>query len=165
MRGNPLKSFAASLLFFLLAAFVITTFSMDRVSAQTNTPQAKSTASAEQQKNLDHLKQLNEQLQKDRDAVDAAVNQHGWDSDEVDAAQQRLFQDRQEYRSLRRSLQSAGVAIPADAVGPCMGPCMGCQNNCSGHCGSHGHGHHGCCGGSNDCSGHHDNGCSGGRDR
>lgn len=143
MRGNRQKSFVASLLFFLLAAFVIASVSLDRASAQTNAPQAKSTVSAEQQKNLDHLKQLSEQIQKDRDTVDAAVNQHGWDSDEADAAQQRLIQDHQEYRSLKRSLQAAGVDIPTDAGGPCA--C--CQNNCCGHSGSHGHGHHGCCGG------------------
>ncbi len=154
MKYN-LKSFRATLLFFLSAAFVISTGSLDRASAQTNAPQAKSAVSGEHQKNLDHLKQLGEQLQKDRDAVDAAVNQHGWDSDEADAAQQRLIQDRQEYRNLKRSLQSAGVDIPADAAGPCA--C--CQDNCCGHSGTHGHGHHGCCGG------HHDDGCCGGRDK
>lgn len=158
MKGNS-KSFFASLLFFLLAAFVIAAGSLDSAGAQTNAPQTKSTISATQQKNLDHLKQLSEQLQKDRDAVDAAVNQDGWDGDEADAAQQRLIQDRQEYRSLRRSLQAAGVAIPTDAGGP--GAC--CQNNCCGHSGSHGHGHHGCCGGSNNCAEHHDGGCCGGR--
>ena len=105
MSGNPLKSFASSLLLFLLAGFVITTISMDRVSAQTNKPQAKSTAPAEQQKNLDHLKQLSEQLQKDRDAVDAVVNQHGWDSDEVDSAKQRLTQNRHAYRSRCKAMQ------------------------------------------------------------
>lgn len=154
MKCN-LRSFPATLLFFLSAALVIATGSLDRASAQTTAPQAKSPVSAEQQKNLDHLKQLSEQLQKDRDAVDAAVNQHGWDSDEADVAQQRLMQDRQEYRSLKRSLRSAGVDIPADATGSCA--C--CQGNCCGHSGSHGHGHHGCCGG------HHDDGCCGGRDK
>jgi len=153
------KEILASLLLVILAIFVVEFGSPTKVSAQTNTPQAQSTVSAVQQKNLDHLRQLSEQLQKDRSAVDVAVNQYGWDSDQADAAQQRLFQDRQEYRSLRRSLQSAGVATPTDAAGTCVG----CQNNCSGHCGSHGDGHHSCCGDSHGCSGHHDHGCCGGR--
>lgn len=158
MRFNS-KSILASLVFVLLAAFVIEFGNPSKASGQANAPQAKSMVSAEQQKNLDHLKQLSEQLQKDRSAVDVAVNQYGWDSDEADAAQQRLFQDRQEYRSLRRSLESAGVAIPTDPAGPCVG----CQHNCCGHCGSHGDGHHGCCGDSHGSSGHHEHSCCGGR--
>jgi hypothetical protein len=157
MNGNRLKSFAMGLFFLLMATFVISACTLDSVSAQTKAPQTNITISAEQQKNLEHLKQLSEQLLNDRDAVHSAVTQYGWDSDQVDAAQQRLLQDRQEYRSLRRSLQSAGVEIPANAVGPSTGG----QNQCAGHCGSHGHGHHDCCGRANDCSRHHDNGCCG----
>jgi len=44
-------------------------------------PQTNTSVSAEQQKNLDHLKQLGEQLQRDRDAVQSAMTQCGWDSD------------------------------------------------------------------------------------
>lgn len=158
MRFNS-KSVLASLVSVFLAAILIEIGNPSRLSAQANPTQEQATVSAKQQKDLDHLKQLGEQLQKDRNAVESAVNQHGWDSDQADAAQQQLFQDHQEYRILRRSLQSAGVAIPTDQAAPCEG----CQNNCSGHCGSHGHGHHGCCEGTNDCSGHHDSGCCHGR--
>jgi hypothetical protein len=74
-------------------------------------PQAAQQVTAEQQKQLDQLKQLEEQLQKDRDAVHAAITQYGWESDQTDAAQEQLFRDRAEYRKLRRSLRSAGVAV------------------------------------------------------
>ncbi len=78
-------------------------------------PQPAQKPSAEQQKQLDHLKQLEEQLRKDRETVHAAITQHGWDSDQTDAARDRLFRDRQEYRQTRRSLRAAGVAVPPSA--------------------------------------------------
>jgi hypothetical protein len=161
MNGNQLKSLGGRLFLSFVAALVISACALDLVSAQTKLPQTNTSVSAEQQKNLDHLKQLGEQLQRDRDAVHSAATQYGWDSDQADVAQQRLLQDRQEYRNLRRSLQSSGVEIPANPIEPSTDG----RNQCAGHCGSHGHGHHGCCGGANDCSGHHDNGCCDGGGR
>lgn len=121
---------------------------------QTMTPEAGTTVSQDQQKQLDQLKVLSEQLQKDRDAVHSAVTQYGWDSDQVDEAQQRLFKNRQEYRDLRRSLRAAGVGLPADAPGAAAGGPSGRRSMC----GSGGHGHHGCCGGGGKCQGQ-DSGC------
>jgi uncharacterized protein YlxW (UPF0749 family) len=84
------------------------------VGAQSPSPDPQSTpkVTAEQQKELDQLKQLEQRLQTDRDAVHAAITQYGWDSDQTDAAQDQLFRDRAEYRKLRRSLRTAGVAVP-----------------------------------------------------
>lgn len=76
-------------------------------------PQSASQVTAGQQKQLDELTKLDQQLQKDRDAVHAAIAQYGWDSDQTDAAQDQLVRDRDEYRKLRRSLRAAGVAGPA----------------------------------------------------
>ncbi len=69
----------------------------------------------EQQRQLERHKQLDEQVQKDRDALDAAVDRYGWDSDEADAAQEQLLRDRREYRKVRGSLQAAGVPVPSPA--------------------------------------------------
>jgi hypothetical protein len=69
----------------------------------------------EQQKQLDRLGQLEDQLEGDRAALQDAIIRFGWDSDQVDEAQNRLSQDRMEYRRLRRALRQAGVAIPPPA--------------------------------------------------
>jgi hypothetical protein len=91
-------------------------------SAQSDAPQATPKPTVEQQKQLDRLRQLGEQLQKDRDALHQAITQHGWESDEVDAAEDGLFRDREEYRKLRRSLRAAGVTVPpASGFGPGTG--------------------------------------------
>jgi hypothetical protein len=125
--------------------------------AQTKSVQSSGAVPADQQKQLNRLHQLNEQVQRDRDAVTSAVAQHGWDSDEADAAQQRLFQDRQEYRALRRSLQQAGVSVPPDTTSTGMGN----RSTQSGHCGHHTNGHHGCCGGDGHCAEHDGDCCCG----
>jgi len=83
--------------------------------AQAEEPQAAPQVSAEQQKQLEQLKQLEDQLQKDRDAVHAAITQYGWDSDQTDDAQAQLFRDREQYRRQRRSLRAAGVPVPPPA--------------------------------------------------
>lgn len=129
--------------------------------AQTNTAESSGAVTADQQKQLNRLQQLNEQMQKDREAVRSAVAKYGGDSDEADAAQQRLLQDRQEYRGLRRSLQQAGVSVPPDATSTGMGN----QGNQRGHCGHHGDGHHGCCGGNSHCAEHDNDCCCGGNGR
>ena len=122
--------------------------------AQTKATNSGGTLTADQQKQLNRLQQLNEQIQRDGDAVRSAASQHGWDSDEADAAQQRLFQDRQEYRALKRSLQQAGVSVPPDMTNTGMGN----RATPGGHCGHHANGHHGCCGGDGHCP-EHDNNC------
>jgi len=78
-------------------------------------PQNAPQVTGEQQKQLAGLKGLEQQLQKDREAVHSAISQYGRDSDKTDAALQQLFNTRMQYRQLRRSLQQAGVAVPPPA--------------------------------------------------
>lgn len=75
-------------------------------------PQNALPLTAEQQKQLDGLKTLEQQLQKDREAVHSAISQYSRDSDKTDAAMQQLFNTRMHYRQLRRSLRQAGVPLP-----------------------------------------------------
>lgn len=82
------------------------------VAGQSAEPQIPTKLTADQQKQAEQLKLLEEQLQKDREAMHSAITQYGWDSDQVDEAQEKLFRDRAEYRKLRRSLRAAGVAVP-----------------------------------------------------
>jgi len=114
----------------------------------------------EQQKQVHRLEQLEGHLEDDRAALQDAITRFGWDSDQVDEAQNRLSQDRMEYRRLRRALRQAGVAIPPPAgFGPGgMGAGRGTgasrwgRGHCH-HCGQgYGHCHHcrGCC---DDCLG------------
>jgi hypothetical protein len=124
--------------------------------AQTKPTESKSTVSAEQQKQLDHLQQLADRLINDRDAVSSAVAQYGWDSNEADLAQQRLLQDRQEYRTLRRSLQNDGISLPATSAGSTGGNCCDHDGH---HCCDHDHGSHDCCSGGGHCGGHHHDCC------
>jgi len=131
-------------------------FIASHTAAQTTAPPANKTISLDQQKQLDQLQQLNDQLQKDRDAVHAAAAQYGWDSNETDAAQQRLFQDRQQYRTLRRSLQQAGVSVSSDAPPPNTNTTTQ-SADCS-HCGHHAH--HGCCGNGGHCADHDSHCCN-----
>ena len=133
---------ATSLILFLTTAF-------SAASGQSVGSQTSPTVAPEQQRQLDQLKQLEARLQKDRDALHQAITQHGWDSDQVDAAQERLSEDRTEYRRLRRSLQQAGVAVPPPTgfgpggrgAGKGMGPGRGMQGGRGDCCGR---GHHGC---------------------
>jgi len=90
-------------------------------SAQSAAPPATPKPTGERQRQLDRLNQLDDQLQKDRDTLHQAITQYGWDSEQVDAAQENLFREREEYRKLRRSLRAAGVDIPATSgFGPGM---------------------------------------------
>ena len=125
-----------------LAAFLV----MVRGAGSSASGQAENAPPAvkvapEQQKQLDQLKQLEEQLQKDRDAMHNAITQYGWDSEQTDAAQEQLVRDRAEYRKLRRSLRSAGVPVPPPTgmgAGPGRNPAM------SGRMMRHGRGGHNC---------------------
>jgi hypothetical protein len=126
------------------------------MQAQTKPTDSKSTVSTAQQKQLDRLQQLTDRLTKDRDAVSSAVAQYGWDSNEADAAQQRLLQDRQEYRSLRRSLQNDGVSLPTAAADSTGGNCC---NHDGHHCCEHDGENHHCCSGGGHSAGHHHDCC------
>jgi hypothetical protein len=99
----------------LLGGAMLVALTVAAAQSSSANPPAAPQVTAEQQKQLDQLNQLQEQLPKDRDAVHAAITQYGWDSDQTDAAQEQLFRDRAEHRKLRRSLRSAGVAVPPPA--------------------------------------------------
>jgi Spy/CpxP family protein refolding chaperone len=81
--------------------------------SQTTGSQSETRVTADQQNQLDQLKQLKDQLQNDRSAVHDAIGKYGFDSDQVDAAREQLVRDRTLYRHLRRSLVAAGVAAPS----------------------------------------------------
>jgi len=102
---------------------------------------------AEQQQQLDRLAQLDEQLQKSRSALHAAINDYGWDSEQADEAREKLVNDRAEYRKLRRSLVASGVSVPPPtglgAGGPGRGPGPGMGRGQGRHHGCH---HCGDCG-------------------
>ncbi|MBZ5565115.1 MAG: hypothetical protein LAP13_22170 [Acidobacteriia bacterium] len=111
-----------SLLMVAAAVLLLAGWRITNMLAQSSSPQASATVTAEQQKQLDQLKELESQLQKDRAAVHDAIGKYGWDSDQTDAAQEQLVRDRTEYRQLRRSLRQAGVAVPApQGFGPGSG--------------------------------------------
>lgn len=100
----------------LATAAVLAGWTAAKTAAQTASAQQPAPKlSAEQQKELDQLKQLEEQMKQDREAMREAANQYGWDSDQAQAAQEKLFRDRQEYRKLRQPLREAGVPVPPPA--------------------------------------------------
>jgi hypothetical protein len=82
------------------------------LTAQTYSQAPQSPTSANQQAQLDRLKQLEGQLQGDRDAVHEAIGRYGFESDQAAAARTQLVRDRTEYRQLRRGLVAAGVVVP-----------------------------------------------------
>jgi hypothetical protein len=85
--------------------------------AQPAEPQASQPQlGAEQQKQLDNLKQLEGELEEARAAMHAAINEYGWDSNQADEAQENLLRLRQEYRKQRRALRQAGVPVPPPGV-------------------------------------------------
>lgn len=96
----------------LLGGAMLVALTVAAAQSSSANPPAAPQVTAEQQKQLD---QLQEQLQKDRDAVHAAITQYGWDSNQTDAAREQLFRDRAEYRKVRRSLRFAGVAVAPPA--------------------------------------------------
>ena len=106
--------------------------SADPSADQQNVPQI----TAEQQTQLNNLKGLEQQLQKDREAVHSAISQYGRDSDKTDAAMQQLFNTRMQYRQLWRALRQAGVPVPPlagagakwRAAGAARGPGRGYGN-------------------------------------
>ena len=104
-----------------------------QAGGQTTDTQAAPQMTAQQQKQLDHLRQMGNQLQKDRAAVHEAIGKFGFDSNQVDAAREQLVRDRTEYRQLRRSLVAAGVAVPA-ASGMGFGRSVARQGRMSSRC-------------------------------
>jgi hypothetical protein len=96
-------------------ALLVAGSAIAQTAAQPSDPQPAQRLTAEQQTQLDHLRQLEAQLRKDRATVHAAIVQYGWDSDQTDAARAQLLRNRQEYRQVRRSLRFAGVDVPPPA--------------------------------------------------
>jgi uncharacterized protein YlxW (UPF0749 family) len=94
------------------AVFLLAGWQVTQLAAQPPDSQTSAVVTAEQQKQLDQLKQLETQLQKDRTTVHDSIAKYGWDSNQADAAREQLFRDRMDYRQLRRSLRQAGVAVP-----------------------------------------------------
>lgn len=147
-RLNSLSLMAA-----LGTAILLAGWAIPKAAGQSPDPQAAPQVTTQQQRQLDQLKALEDQMQKDRDAVHAALTEFGWDSDQADAAQEKLFQTRSEYRRLRRSLSSQGVAAPPpagmgrrgfrDAPGQESwdGPGFGRRGGRGGGWGHHGRGH------------------------
>ena len=115
-------------------------------------PQSGAKITAEQKAQVNRLAQLEDQLQKSRTALHAAINEYGWDSDQADDAREKLVSDRAEYRNLRRSLRAAGVAVPPPsglgAGSPGSGPGRGAGRWQGRHHGGHHCAHCDCDGGS-----------------
>ena len=138
-RNHSITHSAAIGMALLLAAWV-----MPKAAGQSPDPQTAPQVTAEQQNQLDQLKGLEDQMQKERDAVHAAISEFGWDSDQTDAAREKLFQTRTQYRSLRRSLRSQGLTVGPPAgmgqrgfrAGPGQsywnGPRRGMRGGCQG---------------------------------
>jgi hypothetical protein len=145
-------------------------------SGQGVAPQPTRQPTQAQQQQLDRVQQLGERLGRDRQALDEAVIQHGWDSDEADQAQEILARDRAEFRSLRRSLRAAGVDLSAAAESSAGNDAGGCCDHSSapgdeccrhgedGHC-CHARGADCCQGHGSDCCHGHGAGCCGSRGR
>lgn len=115
-------------------------------------PQAGAKLTPEQQSQLNRLSQLEDQLQKSRAALHATINEYGWESDQADDAREKLVNDRDEYRKLRRSLMASGVTVPPpsgfSAGGPGNPPGRGAGRWARGGHGCHHCGQCGCnCGG------------------
>ncbi|MFB3922724.1 MAG: hypothetical protein ACE145_13450 [Terriglobia bacterium] len=140
------KNLLWSLPVLLVGLLVLIAGPSTSASGQTNNTQATPKANIGQQKQLDELMRLDVQLQKDRDELHQAITQSGWDSEQTDAAQQKLEKHRAEYRQLRRSLRSAGVAVPPPS-GFAAGPAGGGPRTMAGRGMHHGAGRqHGCAG-------------------
>jgi Spy/CpxP family protein refolding chaperone len=110
----------------ILGLVVFAGWAVPQTGNQAAVPSAQASVTADQQKQLDQLRQLEDQLSKDRTAVHEAVGKFGFDSDQVDAAREQLVRDRTEYRQMRRSLVAAGVAVPR-ATGMGLGRSMAGQ--------------------------------------
>lgn len=98
------------LLFLLAFAFVVA--GSQALEGQSNALPLPSKPGAEQ-KQVEHLQQLEQQLRADQDSLGTTASQYGWGSDEADAALEQLLRDRKEYRRVARSLRSAGTTWPS----------------------------------------------------
>ena len=108
MKRSDIAKLAPAVIISLILGGLITAWAWGKPAPQAAGPQA----TAEQQQQLGRLKELQEQLPKDRQALHQAAAQSGWDSDQADIAQEQLFRDGEEYRKLRRTLAAEGVAVP-----------------------------------------------------
>ncbi len=96
----------------ILGLLVFAGWALPQTGSQAAGSTDQAAVTAEQQKQVAQLGQLDEQLQKDRAAVHEAIGKYGFESDQVDAAREQLIRDRSQYRQMRRSLVAAGVAVP-----------------------------------------------------
>ena len=108
MKRSDIAKLAPAVILSLVLGALITAWAWGAPAPQAAGPQV----TAEQQQQLGRLKELEEQLPKDRQAFHQAAAQSGSDSDQADVAQEQLFRDREEYRKLRRTLRAARVAVP-----------------------------------------------------
>ncbi|HUK90506.1 MAG TPA: hypothetical protein VLZ81_08925 [Blastocatellia bacterium] len=138
MKRSDIAKLVPAVIVSLILGGLLTAWAWGKPAPQAAGPQAV----AGQQQQLDRLKQLEDKLSKDRQSLHLAAAQSGWDSDQADLAQEQLFQDREEYRKLRRALRREGVAVPppygagADATGghpSSRSPSAGSHGMCA-HC-------------------------------
>ena len=117
-----MKTFSSTRIPVLALTLILGTVLGLPILAQDATPQTDAKLTAEQKVQLERLSQLEQQLQKSREALHAAINQYGWDSDQADDAREKLVSDRAEYRKLRRSLVASGVPVPSPSGFGAGGP-------------------------------------------
>jgi len=111
MKRSDVAKLAPAVILSLILGGLITAWAWGNPAPQADGRKPQQVASGQQQR-LGRLKELAEQLSRDRQALHQAAAQSGCDSDQTDVAQEQLFRDREEYRKLRRTLVAAGVAVP-----------------------------------------------------
>jgi hypothetical protein len=109
----------------IFGVLVFTGWALPQAGGQAAGPTDQTAVTAAQRSQPDQLRQLEEQLQKDRAAVHEAIGKYGFNSDQVDAAREQLIRDRIQYRQMHRSMVAAGVAVPP-ASGMRAGRFMAC---------------------------------------
>jgi len=111
MKRSDIGKLAPAVILSLILGGLITAWAWGKPAPQAVGRESRQVTTGQQQQ-LGRLKELEEQLPKDRQALHQAAAQSGWDSGQADIAQEHLFRDREEYRRLRRTLRAEGVAVP-----------------------------------------------------
>jgi hypothetical protein len=97
----------------ILGTLIFGGWAMPEAAGRAAGSPAPSNVTAEQQKMPDQLSVLRDQLRKDRAAVHDAIGKFGFKTSQADAARDQLIRDRAQYRQLRRSMATPGLASPA----------------------------------------------------